>query len=106
MADETKKDVPAEEVPVQDSASQEAAAQDGEVSFVDDGGRPRIDRYAKASRFRPNDDVYLIASGQREGPFKIAQVNGGKYILSDARGRIYAPGRQWTDRDLELINYF
>jgi hypothetical protein len=60
----------------------------------------------KIAKFRPNDEVYLIASGTREGPFTVASVGNGRYTLCDANGNSVKDGKAYDENELEFHNAF
>ncbi|KAL6232473.1 hypothetical protein BDW75DRAFT_217759 [Aspergillus navahoensis] len=82
--------------------------QSPDIVFCDDGGRPRIDKYQKEQRFRPNDEVYILGPGAttREGPFKVSAIKNGGYALSDTNGGTVRNGLTFKENELELADPF
>jgi hypothetical protein len=66
-----------------------------------------VDDYEKDKyKFRADDEVYLLSSGSREGPYKIGRTEDGKYILCDEDGNTLNEGKAYEEKDLVLFDPF
>jgi len=73
---------------------------------VADDKRPGVDDYGNEYKYSPGDKVYLCASGQREGPYKIEATDKGKYTLCDDSGITVKGGQAYDEDDLKLYDPF
>ncbi|KAJ9139049.1 hypothetical protein NKR19_g7573 [Coniochaeta hoffmannii] len=81
------------------SASGEDKKRETAIAITDDDDRPYVEPYVQKPAFKVGQRVYLLG----RGPYLVAMVSNGRYVLSEENGDPVGNGAEFGPDQLQAV---